>query len=203
MKKSLILVIFSLIFNNSCSEHSTDGNNDSKYLIPFKVGNSWEYENIFYDTAGNVMSTSTKTEKIIKDTIMFNMHFYMMYINWGVYLTNKADGVWEYHISLDSVIINRALIYKYPCKTGDTYHISLGRPEPDVIIISTNEAVEVESETFNCILYRYQFDEPDDNHRNFYFAPGVGKIKYENYQRTPSGTLYKFREERLINYQLN
>ena len=202
MKTSLLFIIVFLMISYSCSEQSTDGNNESKYLIPFKVGNSWQYENTYYDTAGNVLSTSTNTEQITKDTIMFNLHFYM-YNDWVAYFINKTDGVWMYEISLDSVIINKALLYKYPCKTGAAYHISLGRPEPDVTILSTNEVVEVESGIFNCILYRYQYDDPRNTYRNFYFAPGIGRVKYQNYQRTLSGTLYKFREEHLISYQLN
>jgi hypothetical protein len=195
---SLFIIVCLLIFY-SCSENSTEGNVDSNILIPFKVGNNWEYKNIYYDTLGNVIDTHNTVEQIIKDTVIFNLLFYK-YDNSPAHLTYKKDGIWFYEI-VDSVIEEQSLYLKYPCKTGDTYRFSIGRPPSDVSIISTAQNVQVEAGTFSCILYHFKHDSIN-GYNNLYVAPGIGTIKYEHFYGRQSSTIYKTSESTLIRYQL-
>ncbi len=195
---SLFIIVCLLIFY-SCSENSTEGNVDSNILIPFKVGNNWEYKGIYYDTLGNVIDTHNTVEQIIKDTIISNMHFYT-YDNWGVYYTIKEDGVWMY-LFYQNGTEEHYLYDKYPCKTNDTYSFPFGRPPAIVTVLSTNQSIQVEAGTFSCILYHFQFDSLN-SYNNIYIAPGIGIIKYEHFQGRQSSTAYKTIESNLIRYQL-
>jgi hypothetical protein len=199
MKLAFVFLIATLIIlNYSCNENSTDSNY-SDSLIPFKLNNSWEYLHFIYDTSGNVMDTYTATERIIKDTIISDIHFYK-YDNSVRHLTSKQDGIWMYFIS-DTGVDESSLYYKFPCKTGDIYNVTIGRPPAVASVLSTNDNVTVESGTFNCILYRFDFD-MNDSYHNIYISPGIGIIKYEHYQARTTGTVYKSTEERLLSYHL-
>lgn len=200
MKKSFTFLIACLIIiSYSCDENSTGEYSDAKGLIPFKLNNSWEYLNIISDSSGNVIGTDTITMRIIKDTIISNIHFYK-YDNSVLHLTSKQDGIWIYFIS-DS-IEEYYLEYKYPCKTGDTYSFLYGRPPAVVSVVLTSTNVQVEAGTFSCILYRFDLDGLD-SYNDIYIAPGVGIVKIEHYEARISSAIYKSSERRLISHHLN
>ena len=199
MKLPFAFLIVSLtLLNYSCNENSTDSNS-SDSLIPFKLNNSWEYSHFIYDTSGNVMGTFTATERIIKDTIISDIHFYK-YDNSARHLTSKQDGIWMYFIS-DTGVGESSLYYKFPCKAGDIYNVTIGRPPAVASVLSTNDTVTVEAGTFNCILYRFEFD--IDHFSNTYIAPGIGIIKHEFFEKYQTIATFKRSEERLLSYHLN
>lgn len=199
MKMLFIFLFISLmIIIYSCNESSTDGNSDVSSLIPFKLNNSWEYEHLIYDSSGNVFADTTITQ-VIKDTTIFNIHFYK-YDNSVIHYTTKEDGIWMYFI-LDTGNEEHCLYFKYPCKTGDTYPFTLGRPPAIVSILSTNQNIQVEAGTFSCILYHFEFDSL--GYTNFYIAPGIGIIKNEVFEQRINSTSFKLSEERLLSYHLN
>lgn len=202
MKLSCFFLIISLtMLNYSCDENSTEGN-FSDNLIPFKLNNSWEYVHFLYDSSGNVISLDTAITQIVKDTVISGIRFYKYGINSIDHYTTKEDGVWLYFFHFVDSTEEHSLYFKYPCKNGDTYSFTLGRPHALVSIISTNQSVEVEAGIFTCILYRFDL-EGLDSYINIFIAPGIGIVKYENYQKRTTNTIYKFAEERLLSYHLN
>jgi len=199
MKATILIIMISLFFCFFCSEHSTEGNSSANNLIPFKVGNYWEYKTILYDTLGNIRDIHYGTSRIIKDTVIFNLHFYK-YDNSTIHFITKEDGIWIYKISYTGDE-EHSLYLKYPCKTGDTYRFTLGRPPCEVSVLSTKQQVQVEAGTFSCIVYHFKLDSMEA-YNNYYYAPGVGEVKGEVFDGRVTSTTYKSSESQLIRYQL-
>lgn len=201
MKKLGIFFFIGLVLVSYSCDDSTTNSYFPNRLIPFKLNNSWEYVHFFYDTSGNVISLDTTITQVVKDTVISGIRFYK-YGNYSIdHYTTKEDGIWLYEFHLDSTE-EHSLYFKYSCKKGDTYPFILGRPHAVVSILSTNQSVQVEAGTFSCILYRFDL-EGLDSYLNIYIAPGIGIVKYENFQARKSGTIYKRAEERLVSYHLN
>lgn len=201
MKKSIIFLFISLIAVNSSCDDSTTNSYFTNSLIPFKLNNSWENVHFLYDSSGIPLYVDTTVAQIVIDTVISGTHFYK-YGKYSIYhYTTKEDGIWEYEFHLDSTE-KHSLFLKYPCKQGDTYTFTLGRPPAVVSILSTNQNIQVEAGTFSCILYRFDL-EGLDSYLNFYVAPGVGIVKAESYRPKVSGTFFKSAEERLLSYHLN
>jgi hypothetical protein len=202
MKKlSIFFFIWLMLVSYSCDD-STTNSYFATSLIPFKLNNSWESVHFLYDSSGIPFYADTHVTQIVKDTVISGTRFYK-YGKYSIdHYTAKADGIWLYEFHLDSTE-EHSLYFKYPCKKGDTYPFTLGRPHAVVSILSTNQSVQVEAGTFECILYRFDLDGLD-SYLDFYAAPGIGIVKAESYQsRRSGGTIYKNSEERLLSYHLN
>ena len=200
MKRISFFVIGSLIIIYSCNENSTGINPAGDNIIPLKVGNSWKMEVSFYDSLGNVFYVDTSTSQIMKDTLISGLHLFS-YGGDIFYYANREDGLWSYEFHLSGEEVSY-LYYKYPCKSGDTYSVTVGRPPAVVTVVSKNETVQVEAGTFSCILYRFDFEEIA-SHINIYAAPGIGIVKSEHFSRGDISASYKDWEDHLLEYQVN
>jgi len=197
MKIVNVFLISCIIFI-SCNENSTENNLDNISLIPFKMNNYWKYNDSKYDSTGNIFISDTIIYKVDIDTIILNQQFFKYDIS-NFYYTVKEDGIWQYEILGDSV--KNCLYLKYPCKIGDTYTFTFGRPNI-VTVTSLNEKVTVEAGEFTCIEYHLEYNSVSP-YINIYVAPGVGIIKQESFSGTHYSSDYKTGEESLLQYQLN
>ncbi|MBK9098703.1 MAG: hypothetical protein IPM14_11425 [bacterium] len=202
MKKSIIFLFISLIAVSSSCDDSTTNSYFPNSLIPFKLNNSWESVHFLYDSSGIPFYTDTIVAQIVKDTVISGIRFY----KYGLYsidhYTSKDDGIWLYFFHFVDSTEEHSLYFKYPCKQGDTYNFTLGRPHAVVTVLSTNQNIQVEAGTFSCILYRFDLEGLDSYH-NYYIAQGVGIVKAESYRSKVSGTFFKSAEDRLLSYHLN
>jgi hypothetical protein len=190
-----------MLISYSCDDGTTNSYFPNS-LIPFKLNNSWESVHFLYDSSGIPFYADTHVTQIVKDTVISGIRFYK-YEKYSIdHYTTKPDGIWLYEFHFVDSTEEHSLYFKYPCKQGDTYTFTLGRPHAVVTVISTNQNVQVEAGTFSCILYRFDL-EGLDSYLDFYAAPGVGIVKVESYSPKVSGTIYKSSEERLLSYHLN
>ena len=98
-----------------------------------------------------------------------------------------SDGCWGW-FNYDGGASSPVMWAKYPASAGDMY--MTGEYAGDTTtVVSTGTSVTVSAGTYTC--HRYQIVIYRDDWRrveNYYLAPDVGYVKYEEYYRPAGGT---------------
>jgi hypothetical protein len=199
----------------------------SDEFVPLTLGTYWVYDYFLFndDTVSD-----TEVKKIyIKDTLTYTVitqkynlsglaELYSStnfvesdYIN---YYQNKSDGLYKAGFIFDSnkVIIEPALLYKYPANVGDNWlvkNMSLASTQDRIIYLNTVKYECVAKDvvfitpfdTFSTIVYGYSYKQAPDVlsywHYFDYFTSGVGRVGTEVYSSPDSTINY---EERMNFY---
>ncbi len=193
MNKVIYIIIFTVgIFFIGCKDNSV-GDSSSSFgeIVPLQIGNLWEYSITNYDTSGMEIYNSSQKDSVESDTTINNILWYKITnnINSNVdFLTRNQTGFGYYYYNFNSTS-EEVLVYKYPCKVGDTYE--------NYQVINVNVKFNLNSKEYECIQYRQYLDIDKMEYWDTYVSPGIGivKMQYYNSQKL-------LQEFKLINYVL-
>ncbi len=211
-KIAYYLVLIALVFQLfSCNNNSVSDNSTIE-IIPLKAGNIW----IILNTDLSSKKVDTFKMKCLRDTILkgskwtFTKYNYISDSSWkntnGIshdMQLNRigADGFYQY-MGLDT--LPEFLVFKYPCKVGDTYKLM----REVQVVKNIDTTISFNDVTYKNVIY-YEGTETTDfgtySYLNKRFVkPGIGIIKMEFYlidKKTKSMTLDSKRE--LLSYSFN
>ncbi len=202
MKNLLMaILICSLAFAAGCSDDEEDtitgGGTDPSVILPLAAGNEWSGSYRIYDSTGAQTGSTTYIYHILEDTTVGTggsaLQYWKMQLTLGSYIytaddlyrNRDTDGLWVW-FNYDAVGTAAAQWFKYPTAAGETY-MAGENAEDSARVVSTSISVTVPHGTYLC--HQYQIIHYGLNYRraeNYYVAPGVGYIKYEEYYK-PTG----------------
>lgn len=212
MKKlSFISIALSLmLILTACQDDSTSPSK-SKEIMPLALGNFWVYQQLYYDSNGNLTDSEIDT-LLVKRQFTYNGKVYFSFDEYDEEhqdegLRNADGGLYQLNYDYDNETFSEDLMFKYPAKTGDVFMIN----EEEVKVISTNATISVPKGSFSCYHYKIEseyIDEDDPSYsrkiiENLYMAPGVGMVKYEIIRNYFNGDLYRKYYLNLMDYKLN
>ena len=182
MKSLLIflLICFTLFMFSSCKKNNPVSPLETQQQIwPLKIGNTWGYHVVIFDSTGTVSNYGNTSLSISSDTVAGNETWYKISNNsTGIYYTNRSDGFWIMSNGLQTII------YKYPGNAGDMWHFFAD----SVIIESKDTLVTTSLNKYTCYLYRIFYGgKPIEDD---YLSPGVGLVAEDYYSSTISGQVY-------------
>ena len=190
---TFLLICFSLFMLSSCkkSNNPVSPSDTQQQLWPLKIGNSWDYHVVVFDSTGKVSDYGNTSLSISSDTVAGNETWYNVYNNGtGIYYTNRSDGLWIMSNGLQTIL------YKYPGNTGNSWYFFAD----SVTIESTDTLVSTTLNKYICYLYRifYKGKPIADD----YLSPGVGLVAEDYYSSTISGQVYLKNSLSLISISL-
>jgi hypothetical protein len=193
-----LALFFDLLFLTSCSDVTTiNTNENTKQLIPTKIGNYWVYQDSSYSNDSTKYDTVTgriTTSKIMtvngEEVIVFTQ---CAYDKSGspvqkIFIANKSDGLFSYGSDIDTnKLIYCGMIAKYPATAGyqwtcNYYYYQYNDSTVRNMIshatcVNLNDTYSTPMGTFNCISYKFnnEFGETTE-----YYAPGIGYLGFYN-----------------------
>jgi len=189
--KILTLLVITILITVilSCSTTGNDNGNDEENILPYKVGNQWQFI--------RCEKNETKTDTIIliqyiseKDTINYNNEELEVYkwiwyfpidgmeMTMNVYPTN--DGIMGYW---DGTSVHNVL-FKYPISVGDEWYFNWDG-ENTIKCHSTNTAIQTPAGEFACIVYGFYTSIENNLFMEMYVCKGVGIVYIHNYESSP------------------
>jgi hypothetical protein len=190
----LTAVLLSLAIFNGCKKDDnpvTAGTGG--VIMPLKVGNFWFYEEISLDTAGIIIGADTVGFMVMRDTTIGGEKWYFIGVDSTAreMLANRTDGLWYARLRSGSDSGSPAFLYaKYPATVNYTW------PLPDtttkkVVSVDTSLALStIPDTTFRCYLYGTIANGSAVPSLFSFFPPGIGFVREEVYDQTPSGRPY-------------
>ncbi len=169
---------------------SGDDDNSGGVIIPLKIGKTWYYQEVMGETAAkappsdyvfflSVLSTKEIREQTTYAVLAGDPWDYY----YADYFRNKDDGIHYYgyydYWDMEEYIYNaEGLLWKYPCKAGDTYQ-GFYDEFREITVVSTNAKVTVPAGTYTCVQYEVPWysNEYGESWSYKYFAPDVGLVK--------------------------
>ncbi|MBX0332103.1 hypothetical protein K3G39_02520 [Pontibacter sp. HSC-14F20] len=123
--RHIILFCLSLLLFSCEKEEISEPFED---IMPLQVGNEWVYDQIEYNTDGEVLSTSSFRRQVMKDTLINKTTWYIL--NNGMIVRNDKDGYVHYRKDANEQYITYpnpgmsgiAYGYQYPSYTLWIYH---------------------------------------------------------------------------------
>ena len=141
----LCLAVTSII--SSCKNESETTNTSTpapSTIMPLRIGNQWTHRFTYYDSLGNVTSSTNITTSIVSDTVIENERWFFW--NDSVF-TNRQDGLWY---------LRGGLLAKYPANRNDTYRYGTDTlHSPMVRVLSVDSLIVVPMGTFSCYVYEW------------------------------------------------
>ena len=163
-------------------------------IIPLQLGNVWNYHISVFTNDSIMFVEYDRHNKIIKDTVADNERWFLTSTeNSSVdsfWCINRDDGYWVKPVLDDTLSFNVIpfMKYKYPCKVGDIFEASI-----DWEVINVDTAVEVQSGTFKCILFRTRtYYNPQSSYEEDFVAVNIGLVMLRTYNRLSNGDPYLF-----------
>jgi hypothetical protein len=197
LKFTIFYLTISLLI--SCDKESDEkrSNTQNENLIPLKINNSWTYNEINYDSFGNILNVYPVTFKVLYDTILdskkcFTTNF-LNDISNNTY-TYLSDGLYR------AYDFGTYIMYKYPAQNNDSFMIGL-----QVKYIKTNVQVVVPAGKFLCYNYYYYlkyYYNSKEIRINDYLCPGIGLIKSEKASIYNNTIAYIYKTYELREYNL-
>jgi hypothetical protein len=176
-----ILICVVVIMLASCKkDNPVDSSSSAKQIWPLKLGNTWAFNTIEYDTTGAVTHSGSGTFLVTADTMVAGETWYHIAGTGSegeMFYTNRLDGFWG--MSKSGAGLSKGLLFKHPVSTGDNWNFG----DEYVFLQSADTSITVPAGTYHC--YKYRFSMGD-----YYFCPGVGIIAEDSYSSTNSGRLY-------------
>lgn len=205
-----LIVLLMIVFVAGCD--STSGPSTTDVLVPLAINNTWVYEISDFDSTGTLYQTSEYIRKLT-DTITLEGELYYRINNSIGLAINRSDGHWI-------AIVNPPgrRYAKYPAFVGeitrrDTLRGSEIDPDPlkitgysETRLITNVAPVTVPAGTF--IAYQYETIHTMANGKPLikealYMTPGIGEIKFENYNYLEDGTPWVTSRSELKSYTLH
>lgn len=171
-----------MLMLSSCKKTNSIDSTPASQIWPFEVGNTWVYVDSSFDTTGALRSVVDQPRAVTIDLLIAGERWYHMAGDSRFY-TNRSDGLWVIWDFSDSSV--HSLLFKYPCKVGDTWKYGRGH----VTVLSTDTTLTVPSGTYHCYEYLIQYNSRPEQY--CYLYPGVGFIRTDHFLTTSSGKLYK------------
>ena len=185
MNKRLLTALSVLLFQAALSSCEKDIEvAPIEEVVPLQVGNEWVYEVKDYDTKGNLLTTSSYTNVVLKDTIIENSTWYILSDNRIV--QNSRDGYLYYNKAGDQPV----MIYQSP-KHGEIgyrykYH------DYDLLVLTKRsqqmDTVKVASASYASYLFKIenQYKSPSDPNTHIitednFVSPGIGLVRTDTY----------------------
>ncbi|PKL85857.1 MAG: hypothetical protein CVV22_04785 [Ignavibacteriae bacterium HGW-Ignavibacteriae-1] len=178
MKKLSLFSLFILILALGCSEDSNSPNNNSKELMPLKIGNKWVYNYTSFDNFE--VKTTKGTLTVVSDEMYNGERYYIIEMSDGdqaiippIYYINKSDGL--YMLFFEENQEPETVLIKYPVTEGeiffnDGFHKSYVEKVDTLISTSAGK--------FKCIKYVDIIHlNGEQIHKSIkYYCPGIGLI---------------------------
>ncbi|MGA9116366.1 MAG: hypothetical protein WB626_06290 [Bacteroidota bacterium] len=136
-------------------------------ILPLASGNSWTYQVISLDTAGQ-QHVGGMMLSVGRDTLFGGERWFGLFP--GSWSANRPDGVWQREGEGAPY-----LFWRFPASAGDSYPVG----GDSMTVLSTYQSVAVPHGVHICHVYRQGSD------TYYYLAPLVGLVKMELY--SPAG----------------
>lgn len=175
----LILLLSNLIYSQT---------QDSSSYFPLAIGNKWVYQNVFQTVDSTYIDSVTVT---VKDTQRVKVKLYYgvdeFSHNWYREDSNKVYIVDTSAMILDTSNIREYLLYDFTADTSESWDVSLSDMITNCFwggtlkLKSKNESITTPSGIFSkcCLIYHTISPCRDGGMVNEWFAPGVGKVAYD------------------------
>ncbi len=202
--RSIILIVIMVIMLSCTNETSTEPQLET-YLQPLDVGNYWIYhfntidDTIRYEVVEEVDVNLDGENKLVSRIAMANLNYYWLNDDEGFhYIPSSTSMTGE-----DSLANYSVFQYKYPVTINDTWirdHDNNGLTPNDGIVecISTNIIVNCPAGDFECIAYRINSSETNNDNLMEYYCAGVGLVKSRIYIHETNS----FQEKSLVQYHV-
>lgn len=216
----ILIIGFSALFFNSCSESGSNDNNNNAYnpndvLMPLAVGNTWIGKVTFFDSKSNIVFEKFDTLRIDRSIVIDGITWYVSDASEHMF-RNDASGFHDYVANTDIEIQH----LKYPCNIGDrmvydTVEIGERNQEPTKAIIGNqlshkNFSIRVIAGVFSCYYYKTYATKLDGTILGIeppfvpsaYYNPNIGLVKSETYDFNDPTNKSKVVWE-LVSYELH
>jgi len=152
-------------------------------LMPLAIGNRWTYRAPLLGASGQAQASVRFLSVEITGTREIDGEIY--FVSDDSYYRNRDDGLFvgSYDEGLGRFFDD--LFFKYPVADGEVYTYISQETQAEVRVAVRSTSVTVPAETFPRALV-YEIRGPSPSPR-FYFAPGVGLLKTENYDQPGEG----------------
>ncbi len=189
MKKLILSLIAVLFIISACSDSSSPSNEKSNEILPLKVGNEWWLKNTPY-----IGDDSLERFNIIREAKYYDENWFLFNLfEKQTLMKNKSDGLWVIEFNEENPDGKKTLYYKFPASVGTITNIKNAK----ITLLSINEKVDVPLGSFNCYLYRTEYESGYMN--DIYLSPGTGFVKMI-YYKDSSGVKVVKTTCNLINY---
>lgn len=135
----LLLPLLATLTLLSCSDDPTAPAAAQGPILPLAVGNKWAGEIRKFNPDGTLVSTRHELIGIMGDTVLSGETWYS--VNDVSLLTNRADGLYEWHGS--SLPDAPVLVLKHPATVGQSSRIQSGLGMGTVTLVAIGEPVTV------------------------------------------------------------
>lgn len=190
----LLLCITAFIVSSCNKDNPVDTSQTNKQFWPLKLGNTWSYRAISYDSLEVVTGTGSMDISVTRDTIVNGETWYQLSNDGTVFYANKSDGFWAMWNSSSTLV--QQLIYKYPASVGNNWNYYSN----DISVQSTDTSISVQQGTHSCYAYRWLYD--TNLVRVDYCSRGVGLVAADYYTSTSSGLVYRNMAINLMSFSL-
>ena len=200
MKKLFIPLLFVIILLFAgCKDNGTQPL-DTSVIWPLKVGNYWDYRMYDYDSNGSIINDTLIHLEVITDTTILGRSLYKINDE-PIYFYNLSDGLYVLMLDYSGKDTN-VLFLKYPANNNDYFNAE----DDTTFVTNTSANIIVPAGSFNCYQYsgmkRYGNNSQIFFKMVMYFAPGIGWIKTENYDKDFYGNVKLYIITELISYKL-
>ena len=191
---NILFILTACLFILSCSDDSSTApaKEEKKEIMPLTVGNEWEYGIDFYKK-GKYGNSSTLILKVMNMKEIEGDSIYEML------LSEISGGSRSYSLLLEEDGLYNCtksgsknyMEVKYPVAKGDTYIQHDDGGAHKFIVESLYEEIETEAGTFTTIKYVNSASANEETGTGyydvFYYCPGVGMVKNEEYMILSGG----------------
>ncbi|PKL85856.1 MAG: hypothetical protein CVV22_04780 [Ignavibacteriae bacterium HGW-Ignavibacteriae-1] len=207
MKKLSLFSLFIFVLALGCSDDSNSPNNNSKELMPLKIGNSWVYNYTYYD--GFAEHSGKVTSTVISDEMYNGEKYYRIetlnHINnqkkiSPIYSINKTDGLYMLYFEDNDELHTDFL--KYPVSEGEIFQ---SNESSKLYVEKVDTLISTSAGKFNCIKYikKIIFDGKEIDISIMYYCPGIGRIAGEYFLMSDEtrNPVFLYKSE-LVSYNL-
>jgi hypothetical protein len=198
---NLALLVIGLFLLTACPD---DDNKQEEPLeiYPLTVGNNWTYKLNIYPEDDSVETLRESVISIVRDTLVNDKTYFLAEKDGKLSkdrIILKEDGIYV----TNSIIYNDedVLVYKYPCKVGDTWEKRVSDIYIDAkslsVVKSLNTKVTVPYGTFECIEYENEKQHIINNSDTIYtleksyLKVGLGLVKTSVSHKTNYDGVYE------------
>ncbi len=208
MKSKLILAMIVVLFFASCEESEVVVIPvPTTQIIPLKVGNTWKYETITYDSLGLEKNRFVEARSIKAETTLAGEKWFYGSIFPG-YITIRSNGLWykilPFPFSYSDIDGEPGLVIPFPLKVNQS---EIGYAGKTYTMLDEDVLITTPAGKFRCYQYRISLrpNTSGPDHNDIYYAAGVGLVKETwSYDFIPGQRLYYQRgEHTLLSYNVH
>ncbi|MDB5033791.1 MAG: hypothetical protein JWQ98_1032 [Chlorobi bacterium] len=198
-----------LLLAAGCKSSTDPGSSNQIPLIPLAIGNEWMYDELSLDSTGEVMRTFHDTVQIIANDVIDGEQWYVQHgpnpTGALTYLVNRNDGLYQFHPQWGDKIV-RYLHYPVSLNDDNNVRDDYFGTDTDAYTVTfhtrinaLHKSVKVPAGTYDCVevAQEYRGDAALGPNAGAppvfeYYAPGIGLIELEWYDKTSTGTPFVY-----------